>query len=381
MPPITVTIDYTPAIQQHAGIGRYADELTRAVLALDTGDALRLFYVDPQGRAPAAPLDQLPRRMLRQANKSWRLRVLMASFARRPMDEAVGAAGGIFHATDHLLPPFRRVRSVFTLYDLTFLKFPEAHLPLNRWYSRLMAPRGLRASTAVIAISDSTKRDAVAAYGLPADHIQVIPLGVDARFRPVDSVAAEGIRSRYRLPDRFLLAVGTIEPRKNLITLLNVYHSLVDAVPDVKLVIVGKRGWRADAFYDRIRELGLGDRVILPGFVPDDDLPAIYSCAEALAFPSIYEGFGLPVLEAMACGTPVVCSNTSSMPEVAGQAAVLLAPDDVRGWTLALHQIVTDAPFRFDLRQRGLARAARFTWESTARQTQAVYEEVYARRP
>jgi glycosyltransferase involved in cell wall biosynthesis len=380
MPPISVTIDYTPAIQQHAGIGRYADELTCALKALDTGDDLRLFYVDPLGRAPKAPLDQLPRRVRVQANKGWRLTVLLASYLHWPMDRAVGAATDIFHATDHLLPPLRHARSVFTLYDLTFLKFPDVHLPLNRWYSRLMAPRGLRAANAVIAISECTKRDAMTAYGLPPDHIRVIPLGVDARFRPVHPVVATEIRSRYHLPARFILAVGTVEPRKNLITLLNAYHGLIDRVPDVKLVIVGKRGWRAEAFYDRMRELGLEERVIFPGFVPDDDLPAVYASAEVLAFPSIYEGFGLPVLEAMACGTPVVCSSTSSLPEVAGEAAVLLAPDDVHGWSQALNRVVTDASVQGDLRQRGLARAARFTWEATARQTQAVYEEVYAHR-
>lgn len=377
----SITMDYTPAIQQHAGIGRYTDELARAWLALDTGDTLRLFYTDPLGRTPAAPLDQLPRRLLRHANKPWRLKVLLSSFLQRPMDQLIDPAADIFHATDHLLPPLRRARSVFTLYDLTFLKFPEVHLPLNRWYSRLMVPRGLRAATAVIAISDCTKRDAVTAYRLPADRIRVIHLGVEARFQPVDPAAAIEVRARYHLPAQFILAVGTIEPRKNLMTLLAAYHGLIDRVPDLKLVIVGRRGWRAAAFFDRLRELGLEDRVSLPGFVPDDDLPAVYASAAALAFPSIYEGFGLPVLEAMACGTPVVCSNTSSLPELAASAAILLAPDDVRGWGQALQRVVTDESLRLDLRRRGLQRAARFTWDATARQTQAVYEETYAHRP
>jgi glycosyltransferase involved in cell wall biosynthesis len=375
-----LTLDYTPAIQQHAGIGRYTDELTRALLNLGTGDILRLFYIDPLGRAPAAPLDQLPRRMLRQANKTWRLKVLLSSFLYRPLDQLIEPATDVFHATDHLLPPLRHARSVFTLHDLTFLKFPEVHLPLNRWYSRLMVPRGLRAATAVIAVSDCTKRDAVTAYGLPADRIRVIHLGVDARFRPIDPVAVADIRVRYHLPARYILAVGTIEPRKNLTTLLHAYVELREQVPDLDLVIAGKRGWRADAFFDRLRELGLADRVVFPGFVPDDDLPAVYSSAAVLAFPSIYEGFGLPVLEAMACGTPVVCSSTSSLPEIATEAGILVFPEDTRGWVQALHRVVADESLRHDLRQRGLQRAARFTWEATARQTHAVYEEVYAQR-
>jgi glycosyltransferase involved in cell wall biosynthesis len=374
-----VTLDYTPAIQQHAGIGRYADALARALLALGTDDSLRLFYTDPLGRAPAPPLDQLPRRVLRQANKPWRLKVLLSSFLNRPLDRVIDPATDVFHATDNVLPPLRHARSVFTVYDLTFLEFPEVHMPLNRWYSRLMVPRSLRTADAVIAISECTKRDAVTAYGVPADCIRVIHLGVDARFRSIDPGVAAGIRNQYHLPARFILAVGTIEPRKNLIALLDAYHELMQRVPDLKLVVVGKRGWRADAFFDRLRELGLVDRVIFPGFVPDDDLPAVYSSATVLAFPSIYEGFGLPVLEAMACGTPVVCSDTSSLPEIAAEAAILVSPDDVRGWVQALQRVVTDEPLRLDLRRRGLRRAARFTWESTARKTHAVYEEVYSR--
>jgi glycosyltransferase involved in cell wall biosynthesis len=375
----SITIDYTPAIQQHAGIGRYTDALTRALVALGTEDSLRLFYTDPLGRAPAAPLDRLPRRMLHQANKEWRLRVLLASFLRRPMYQVVDPDTDVFHATDNVLPPLRNTRSVFTVYDLTFLKFPELHLPLNRWYSRIMVPRSLRAANAIVAISECTKRDAVTAYHIPADRIRVIHLGVDARFMPVDPVLATEIRSRYRLPARYILAVGTIEPRKNLTTLLHAYVELREQVPDLELVIAGKRGWRADAFFDRLRELGLADRVTFPGFVPDDDLPTVYSSATVLAFPSIYEGFGLPVLEAMACGTPVVCSNTSSLPEIAAESAILVSPNDARGWVQALHRVVADESLRLDLRRRGLRRAARFTWASTARKTHAVYEEVYAR--
>ncbi len=376
-----LTLDFTPAIQQHAGIGRYTDELTRALLALDTGDEVRLFYTDPLGRVPAAPLDQLPCRMLRQANKPWRLRVLLSSLLHHPLDQLIDPAADIFHATDHLLPPLHHARSVFTLYDLTFLKFPQVHLLLNRWYSQLMVPRSLRAADAVIAISNCTKRDAVTTYGLPADRIRVIYIGVPARFQPVDLATAIGVRARYHLPERFILAVGMIEPRKNLITLLDAYQGLIEHLPDLRLVIVGKRGWRADAFFARLRDLGLEDRVIFPGFVPDDDLPAVYASAAAFAFPSIYEGFGLPVLEAMACGTPVVCSNTSSLPEIAGEAAVLLPPDDVRGWLQALSHVVTDAPLRLDLRRRGLQQAAGFTWETTARQTHVVYQEIYAHHP
>ena len=376
------TIDYTPAIQQHAGIGRYADELTRALIALQPDDDWQLFYVDPENGVPAPPLDRIARTTLCQSNKRWRLSVLLNTYSQRAMDQQLHAHNGLFHATDHLLPPLAHTRSVFTLHDLTALKFPTAHTQLNRRFLQLMLPRFLRAADIVIADSHSTKRDALQLYHLSADRVRVVHLGVDARFKPINTVSARGVRERYHLPERFILAVGTIEPRKNLIVLLEAYHGLRQHNPDVQLVIAGKRGWHSEPFFERLQALGLMDQVQLLGFVADENLPALYSLAEVFAFPSIYEGFGLPVLEAMACGAPVICSDTSSLPEVVDEAAILRPPTDVRAWTQALSQLTADIAQRAELRARGLKQAARFTWENTARETYEVYREVYvAHRP
>jgi glycosyltransferase involved in cell wall biosynthesis len=373
-----VTFDYTPAIQQHAGIGRYADELARALIALRPEDEWHLFYVDPENRVPAPPLDQVERTALRQSNKRWRFSVLLNTFARRAMDQQLHTRGGLFHATDHLLPPLAHTRSVFTLHDLTVLKFPKTHAQLNRRFLQLMLPRFLQKADVVIADSICTQQDALQLYRLPADRTRVVHLGVQARFKPADAVSARSVRERYRLPERFILAVSTIEPRKNLIVLLEAYQALRQRHSDIQLVIAGKRGWRSEPFFERLQALGLTDKVRLLGFVPDEDLPALYSLAEVFAFPSLYEGFGLPVLEAMACGTPVICSNASSLPEVAGEAALQIAPADVQAWTEALEQIGSNSVLRASLRERGLKQAARFTWENTARQTYAIYQEVYA---
>jgi len=372
-----VTIDYTPAIQQHAGIGRYADELTRALIALQPGDDWHLFYVDPENRVPAPPLDKLARTTLRQSNKRWRLSVLLNTCSQRAMDQRLHSHGGLFHATDHLLPPLAHTCSVFTLHDLTVLKFPTAHTQLNRRFLRLMLPHFLRTADVVIADSHCTKQDALQLYGLSTDHVRVVHLGVDEHFMPASAVSAQAVRKRYQLPGRFILVVSTIEPRKNLIVLLEAYQALRQQNPEIQLVIAGKRGWHSEPFFKRLQELGLTEQVKRLGYVPDEDLPALYSLAEVFAFPSLYEGFGLPVLEAMACGTPVVCSNTSSLPEVAGEAAIQIAPTDVREWTQALEQISRDAERRTDLRERGFRQAARFTWEATARQTYTIYQEVY----
>lgn len=372
-----VTIDYTPAIQQHAGIGRYADELARALVALNTGDTWQLFYVDLEQRIPAPPLDTLPRITLCQSNKPWRLRVLLSTYLRRGQDRTIGATE-IFHATDHLLPHLSHTRSVFTLHDLTALTFPDVHTQLNRRFLQLMLPHFLRDADLVIADSASTQRDAMRLYRLPAEQVRVVHLGVDSRFQPATLDIQTQVRLRYRLPGRFILAVGTLEPRKNLITLLEAYHALRVEGSNVSLVIAGGRGWHSEPFLNRLRALGLEGTVHLLGRVPDEDLPALYTMAEVFAFPSLYEGFGLPVLEAMACGTPVVSSDTSSLPEVVGNAGPLLPPTDVLRWKEALTRITTDATVRAELRQRGLRQAAPFTWGNTARQTYAVYQEIYA---
>jgi glycosyltransferase involved in cell wall biosynthesis len=374
---IRCTIDYTPAIQHHAGIGRYADQLIRALIALQPGDDWRLFYVDPENRVPAPPLDQLARTTLRTSNKPWRLRVLLSTYLRRGQDQTIGPAE-IFHATDHLLPYLARTRSVFTLHDLTALKFPTTHTQLNRRFLQLMLPHFLRAAEVVIADSYCTQQDALQLYGLSAERVRVVHLGVDEHFKPASAVSTQTVQERYQLPDRFILAVSTIEPRKNLIVLLEACRELRQQNPQLQLVIAGKRGWHSEPFFERLQVLGLTEQVKLLGFVPDEDLPALYSLAVAFAFPSIYEGFGLPVLEAMACGTPVISSNASSLPEVAGEAAIQIAPTEVRDWMQALEQISNDAGLRASLRERGLKQVTRFTWEATARQTYAIYQEVYA---
>jgi len=377
---MNICLDLSPVVHQKAGLASYARELATHLLQREPAISWSAFHYDRHPPVPlTAPLDALPRYMVPWGAYRWRLTTAIRHFLGLSMDRFF-AGVDLFHATEHLLPRLSSIRTVFTLHDLIFLFHPETHKPLNRWFLTLMMPRFLRAADAIIAVSECTKRDAIRFYGIPEENITVIYEGVNPRFRPVGPEAMAAVRARYDLPEHFILYVGTIEPRKNLTVLLEAFSNLQSAICNLHLVFVGKKGWLYEGFFRRLRELGLEDRVIFTGYVPDEDLPAIYSAAELFVFPSLYEGFGLPVLEAMACGTPVVCSNTSSLPEVAGDAALLVDPTDVCALAGAMERALRDETLRATLRVRGIERARRFTWARAAQETMQVYENVAALR-
>jgi len=373
---MNICLDLSPVVHQKAGLASYARELATHLLQREPGILWSAFHYDRYPPAPlTAPLDALPRYVVPWGAYRWRLTTAIRHFLGRSMDRFF-AGVGLFHATEHLLPRFSSVRTVFTLHDLIFLFHPETHKPLNRWFLTLMMPRFLRAADAIIAVSECTKRDAIRFYGIPEEKITVIYEGVSPHFRPASPEAVRAVREKYSLPEHFILYVGTIEPRKNLTALLEAFTNLQSAICNLHLVFVGKKGWLYEGFFRRLRELGLEDRVLFTGYVPDEDLPAIYSAADLFVFPSLYEGFGLPVLEAMACGTPVVCSNTSSLPEVAGDAALLVDPTDMRALAGAMKRALTDEEKRKEMREKGLRRAAKFSWEKAATMTLKVYQDV-----
>jgi glycosyltransferase involved in cell wall biosynthesis len=369
-----VCIDVSPAVHRRAGLGRYAQELTAALLASGVPGDWTVFYNRSSEARLEPPLDTAARLATRLGDKPWRASVLLAHALGIPQDRLFPGID-LFHGTDHLLPRLDRARSVFTLHDLTFALCPETHATLNRRFLTAMMPVFLRRADRVIADSEYTRQDAVRLYGFPASRVTVVYPGVASRFRPSGPEQVGDVRRKYSLPPRFTLFVGTIEPRKNLTVLAEAHRDLRSRGFEQKLVIVGRKGWLHEGFFRRVHELGLEGEVLLPGFVADEDLPALYTAADLFVYPSIYEGFGLPVLEAMACGTPVVCSDASSLPEVVGDAALLFSPKDTAALCVAMSRALTDASLRDELRAKGLARAAGFTWERTAQQTLAVYYE------
>jgi glycosyltransferase involved in cell wall biosynthesis len=375
-----VRVDVSPAVQERAGVGRYAEEVTLALTRICDEHDIGVFYTDNKGRTPVGPLGTLSSDHVSWSNFQWRMQGLLSQISHQGMDAAVGRPD-LFHATDHLLPYLTDAASVFTLHDLSYLACPEVHTRNNRWFLQLAVPRFLQAADEIICISEFTKREAQRIYGLEESRITVIPQGVDSGFRPIedrDQLAA--VRKTYGLPEHFLLYVGTIEPRKNLMTLAEAYAALRREGRTEKLVIVGRQGWLHSPFYRRLRELGIEEEVIFTGYVSKEGLPTLFCLADAFVFPSLYEGFGLPPLEAMACGTAVVCSNSSSLPEVCGDAALLIEPRNVVQLKEALTRVLDDQTLRRELRERGLRQVQRFSWENTARATCLVYKRALEHR-
>lgn len=286
----------------------------------------------------------------------------------------------LYHALAFVAPIVLAAPMVVTIYDLSFLRFPERHSRARRLYLRHLTALTCARARRVLAISQSTADDLADLLGVPADKIDVTPLGYDkAVFRPLAAAEIARFRRDKQLPERFWLYVGTLEPRKNLSTLLGAYQrlSMAERLP---LVLGGGIGWQGQAILAEIGRRGLSDSVTHIGFIPAAELPFWYNCAEALMFPSVFEGFGLPVLEAMACATPVVTSDAAALVEVAGSAGKCLPANDVEAWAAALKSVKSDDAWRESARVKGLGRAKLFSWERTAELTVSSYRRALAER-
>lgn len=369
---MTIYFDLSAAVHHRAGLGRYAESLARALVPL-LGERLGFFYNAEDGIQPISGLAQFSTRTVSLGYKPWRMLIWLGQLGRVPFNRLLPGAE-LYHATEHLLMPLRRTPTVLTVHDLIFRRYPAHHKPLNRWYLNLTMPLYCRRATRIITVSEQTKRDVIEAYGVPGEKITVIYEAASPNFAPQPPEVSAAARARYNLPPRYLLSVGTIEPRKNLGRVLSAFEylhgeGLVDA-----FVIVGKKGWLYDDFFSQLEHSPVKHAVIFPGWVADEDLPAVYAGAAAVAFPSEFEGFGLPALEGMACGAPVVCSNSSSLPEITGDAALTVEPTDTEAITAALRRVLAEPGLADELRRRGLAQAARFSWERAAAETMRVYQ-------
>lgn len=377
-----IGIDYTAAAWQGAGIGRYSRELIRAIVAQGDTHHYSLFYA-AGGLAPDSPyladLRQLcdtyahvrrvpiplsPRRL----TQLWqRLRIPL------PVELFTGRLD-LLHAPDFVLPP-TRARTLVTIHDLSFLVHPECAEPSMVRYLTDAVPRGLRRANVILADSQATRNDLVRLLAIDPARVELVYPGVGPRFCHMPAETTEPVRRRLGLPDHFVLFVSTLEPRKNLVRLLEAFAQVVqNDNSNLHLVIAGRRGWLYEDIFAAIERLDLRERVQLLDYVHDNDLPAVYNLAAAFAYPSIYEGFGIPPLEALACGTPTVVADNSSLPEVVADAAVLVSAEDVGSIASGIARVVSDTELRARLRAAGPAQARKFTWEQAAKRVLACYQ-------
>ncbi|MBO0726461.1 MAG: glycosyltransferase family 4 protein [Blastocatellia bacterium] len=295
---------------------------------------------------------------------------------RRPVD--------VLHV-QYTAPPFCRAPLVVTIHDLAFERMPETFTRRGSFQLKLTVRRTAKKAARIATVSEYSRQDLLSIYKLTPEKVAVTYNGVGSSFVPQPSVPdeAEQIRRRFGVSRDFLLAVGSLQPRKNMVRLIRAYARLRSEREDFspQLVIVGRKLWLASEIFDEVKRQRWADDVIMTGYVADEDLPAVYRAARAFVYPSLFEGFGLPPLEAMACGTPVVTSDVSSLPEVAGDAALLIDPNDEGALANALLEIVNDEGLRSKLREKGIAQAKKFTWRAAAERTLSLYQEAYSSAP
>lgn len=378
-----VAVDYTAGVRQPAGVGRYTRGVVGAVARAMAAEHDRSGGGDPHRMTllwagPARiglprdwPGDVRTRRLPlpdRWMTAAWqRLRLPF------PADTYAGGAD-VVYAPDFALPPRRRAPGVVTIHDLSYMLFPETHFPPLRRFLEATVPRSVAAASLVFADSDQTRDDVVRLLGTDPAKVVTVLSAPDATFRPMDANASRAVRERWGVADGpYLVSVGTIQPRKNLPVVFEALRQLPEAV---RLVHVGRPGWLCDPIFAALDASGVKHRVQILQGVDDEDLAALYSGAVACVFPSKYEGFGLPAVEAMACGVPVIASHAGSLAEVVQDAGIIVDPDDSAGIAVGTRRLLEDAAFRADLVARGFVQASRFRWDETGVQVLREFKRV-----
>ena len=373
-----IGIDVTSALTQGGGIGRYTRELIRALAPLDSGKQYTFFSARVTENTPVP--DPLPAGSAityrpSPLSERWLYRIWYRLRFPLPVQLSTGTLD-LFHSPDFVLPPVSsNIPTLLTVHDLSFVHYPDTFPETLVRYLNGVVPWSVRRATHVLADSQSTKNDLVSLWHVPQDKITVLYSGVSDAYRPIlDDTLVNRVRHTYGLGDRpYILSVGTVQPRKNYGMLIKAFAPVARQFPHV-LAIAGGKGWLESEMMAEAQRQGIADRVLFLGFVADEDLPGLYNGSDLFAFPSLYEGFGLPVLEAMACGVPTLVSDRSSLPEVAGDAAIQLSPDDPEIWSTNLLSLLADGDSRRQRGAAGIHHAQNFSWERSARRLLMVYD-------
>ena len=369
-----IGIDATALPPQPVGAGNYIIQLVRALAEANFDVQLVIFA---QKKGPA--LIDLPE----ERWVEWRIVEDLSPGSRLVWEQTRlpslvrSTKVDLLHSLHYTRPLRLPCASVVTFHDMTFFLFPQLHT----WARRLFFPTAMRISArqadAIITVSESTRQDAIRLLAIDPGKIFTAQLGVDPSFRTINDLGEKSrVIAKYNLPERFILYLGTIEPRKNLPILIRAYRQLLNSGTSHKLVLVGKYGWMYEDVLDLVDELGLEDKVFFAGYVPQDDLPLVYNLASLFVYPTIYEGFGLPALEAMACGVPVITSQIASLPEIVGDAGILIPVNNVEALSEAMSRVLGDSTLREKLIKDGQLRSTKFSWDRTAQLTWQVYMQV-----
>lgn len=371
-----IGIDIRSLIFTRAGISCYTFNLIKALSAVDKENEYLLFCNTKSGYDWSGyfrvkeDVIRFPH-LGRFTEKLWEEVFLPQRLLAKKID--------VFHSPRYMLPKKKPCHFIVTIHDLSFKRIPQLFTRkvfdcVNHWVEF-----SVEKADKIIAVSGHTKNDLINLFNAKAEKIEVIYEGVDENFRPVKTPESlKEIKHKYNLPEKFILFVGTIEPRKNIKRLIEAFYDLTkNRKMEHSLVIAGGKGWHYDDVFNTVEKLKLGKKIIFTDYVRGSELPLLYNAADLFVYPSLYEGFGLPPLEAMACGVPVVTSNTSSLPEVVGDAAVLVDPADVQTMAEAIKQTLEDKNLREKMIKQGFIQAKKFSWEATAIKTLNVYERVF----
>ncbi|MCU0495648.1 MAG: glycosyltransferase family 4 protein [Chloroflexaceae bacterium] len=356
---------------RRAGVSHYIEQVLKHLALVDGRNRYTIYTTHGLDQAALGLPPRFAVTPSRLPTINPRVRIPWEQFLAPLLLRTNGAS--LFHGTLNVVPLACPVPSVVTIHDLAFIRFPQTFRSYNRTYLDFMTRTTVRRAARILAVSEHTKREVVGMLGVPPERVVVTPNAVRDHFRPPEPSALAAFRTRHSLPEQFVLYVGTLEPRKNLSRLLDAYAQIARDT-NVPLLIGGGKGWLYQPVFERLEQLGLKDRVQFIGYIEEEELPLWYAAATLFVFPSIYEGFGMPPLEAMACGTPVLTSNSSSLPEVVGDAGLTFDPTDTNALATSLLRLLRDGDLRAELRERGLQQAARFSWHTTAERTLAAYE-------
>lgn len=371
-----ILIDFTQIPVQKGGVGVYAYNL---ILAIGINDKSNIYYVLMQNDDNSLDDLQYPNIELLKVKSNWFrmffLRCLLEQFYLPYL--AVKYNIDIIHSLHYSFPIFGSSKKVVTIPDMTFYKFPEVHLLYKVFYFRLFIWLSSFMADALICISEATKNDYISQFKCSEKKLHTIYLGISDLYRQVStSEQINATKNKYGITGEYLLFIGTIEPRKNIRTLLIAYERLVLNGYNFKLVIVGRKGWHDKDIFDYLETHNVDKNIILLGFIHEDDKKIILDGSKLFIYPSVYEGFGIPVLEAMACGIPTITSNVSSLPEVAGNAAILINPESVDELFSAMKYLLTDESIYNHLKSQSRIQAAKFNWSITSLQTIMLYESL-----